>query len=111
MHLFMKFLHNFLHHFENGAAGMLMKTYIVTLFYRVVFSKIRFMPSMESRVLIPWSWTDIWAHLESFSPHYVLFQLRSTLILSLHLCLQLPDTSCLSGFQNQIFKKYLSQQW
>jgi len=52
MHLFMKFLHDFLHHFEYGAAGMLMKTYIVTLFYRVV-NKIRFMPSMESRVLVP----------------------------------------------------------
>lgn len=46
MHLFMKFLHDFLHLFGYGAAGMLMKTYIVTLFYRVVFSKIRFMPSL-----------------------------------------------------------------
>jgi len=43
----------FLHHFEYGAAGMLMKTYSVTLFYRVVFSKTRFMPSVESKVLVP----------------------------------------------------------
>jgi len=42
----MKFLHDFLHHFEYGAAGMLMKTYIVTLFHRVVLSKIKFMLSM-----------------------------------------------------------------
>jgi len=53
MHLFMKFLHDFLHHFEYGAADMLMKTYSVILLYRVVFSKIRFMLSMESKVLVP----------------------------------------------------------
>jgi hypothetical protein len=46
-------MHDFSHHFEYGAAGVLIITYSVTLFYRVVFSNIRSMPSMELEELIP----------------------------------------------------------